>query len=91
MPRIYNIKTKNIPKEAVLIDRTTEWGNPFRIYHDGTRDQVCDKFENLVRVWKETGHPTYKKALQLLKGKDLVCHCFPERCHGETWLRVVNS
>lgn len=63
----------------VRIDRGTAWGNPFLMDADGTREEVCE--------WYEDHYMPYKKSLlnktHTLKGKILGCHCYPNRCHGD--------
>lgn len=63
---------------AVRIDRGTEYGNPFILGEDGTRDEVCDAYANHYLPHK----PSIKSKLRLLRGKVLICHCYPLRCHG---------
>jgi hypothetical protein len=67
------------------IDRASVFGNPFVMPDDGDRDAVCDLFAN--HYWP------FKRGLQAkvgnLRGKVLVCWCYPERCHGETILKAV--
>jgi hypothetical protein len=68
------------------IDRGTDWGNPFIMDVDGTRDQVCD--------WYEIHFLPYKKIrtkIFTLKGKILGCHCYPNRCHGETLKNIADE
>lgn len=65
---------------AVRIDRSSEFGNPFILGDDGTRDQVCDAYANHYLPFK----PSIKSKLKSLRGKVLICHCYPERCHGES-------
>lgn len=67
----------------VRIDRSTEYGNPFILGDDGTRDEVCDAYANHYLPHK----PSIKAKLASLRGKVLVCHCYPERCHGEALLK----
>lgn len=57
------------------------WGNPFVMPKDGDRDQVCIKH----KTWLDTTTKGKKRLQRLheLKGKMLVCHCYPERCHGD--------
>jgi len=62
-----------------LIDRNTEWGNPFELPQDGTRDDVCNNYENHYFPYK----PSLLAKRSNLKGKVLVCWCYPERCHGD--------
>jgi MoxR-like ATPase len=68
--------------------RPSKWGNPFEIGRDGNRDEVISKY----KVW------LLKKNKELLRdifvelpGKNLVCHCAPEPCHGNLLLRLANS
>jgi len=87
-PRLYNKRIdKNIPKDAVLIDRTTFWGNMFKMENENERNMVCDQFENWIKHFPGV----IKKAKKDLAGKDLVCWCHPKRCHGETLLRIANE
>lgn len=71
----------------VRIDRFSEWGNPFVMDEDGTRDEVCDWFAEKYFPFKKGLH----KKIKLLKGKILGCHCFPNRCHGETLKFVADG
>jgi hypothetical protein len=63
---------------AVYIGRGSLYGNPFVLDRDGTRDQVCDHYEQHYLPFK----PSILKSLPGLRGKVLVCHCHPQRCHG---------
>jgi len=68
-------KDKGIYKQ---IDRYSEFGNPFFLDSDGTRDQVCDGYIEYFKH-KRSLHSKVKD----LKGKVLGCHCAPKRCHGD--------
>ena len=71
----------------VLIDRTTQWGNPFRIGVDGSRVEVVSKF----RAWL-LKHPELIAAARIeLKGKRLGCWCHPLLCHGDVWAEVLDG
>ena len=63
---------------AVRVDRGTDFGNPFILGPDGTRDEVCDKYRDHYLPFK----PSIQKQRPALVGKVLICHCYPERCHG---------
>lgn len=67
-------------ERAVRIDRGTPFGNPFILGPDGDRDAVCDARRDHYLPHK----PSIHKQLADLKGKVLTCHCYPERCHGES-------
>ena len=60
------------------VDRFTDWGNPFELPKDGTRDEVCDAYALHYFPFKKSLH----SRLNSLKGKVLGCHCHPQRCHG---------
>lgn len=82
MPRVLNKYKDPIPKDAVNCMRPGPYGNKFIIGRDGTRDEVCDKFE------KEQ-LPTMD--VSKLRGKDLICCCAPLRCHCDAILRKAND
>lgn len=88
MPKVYSKRGgKKYPADAVLIDRTTKWGNPFGMVSEDQRDECCERF---IRYLDDC--PELKEAaIQELRGKDLVCWCAPKRCHGDTLLRVANG
>ena len=64
---------------SVRIDRGSLFGNPFILGKDGNRDAVCDAYRDYYLPNK----PSILKQLPEIEGKVLVCHCYPERCHGE--------
>ena len=68
---------------AIRVDRSTEYGNPFIMGDDGTRDEVCDSYKNHYLPNK----PSILKKLPSLCGKVLVCHCYPLRCHAESLIK----
>lgn len=78
-PRVLN-KHRDNTHGAVYIGRGSPWGNPFKIGVDGNRDDVCDKFESEVL-------PTLD--VEPLRGKNLVCYCAPQRCHGDSIMRKL--
>ena len=82
MSQVYNKRAGTAPRDAVYIGRGSPWGNPFVIGKDGTRDEVCDKFER---------HTLPMLDLSPLIGKDLVCYCKPARCHGDSILRAMKE
>lgn len=68
MPRVYSLRYDNIPGGAIRIDRSTKWGNPYAIGHDGTREEVLAKHAEYARL-----HPQLIAAAQKeLVGKDLL-------------------
>ena len=72
----------------ILIDRTTKWGNPFRLTGNSTEERrsVIDKYE----AWL-CSKPTLLAMLPELKGKTLGCWCKPLLCHGDVLVRLANK
>jgi uncharacterized protein DUF4326 len=69
----------------VLIDRTTLWGNPFRIGRDGNRDVVIAKYERYLPARRDL-----LARLNELRGKVLGCWCKPEACHGDVLAKYAD-
>jgi|SRR5882757_4572300 len=82
LPRVHNIRAGTAPDDAIYCGRGSPYGNPFIIGQHGDRDLVCDRFEREIL-------PTLDVAK--LKGRDLVCHCAPERCHCDPIIIKANG
>ena len=71
---------------AELIDRRTRWGNPYRITRAMKRADVIAAYaEHFARL------PHLHRDLGTLRGKVLVCWCYPERCHGDVLIDALRS
>jgi hypothetical protein len=87
MPKVYNKRTdRNIPPEAILVDRTTQYGNPIRIQGLITRIESIAEF----RVYAEERLKREPHWLDELRGKDVVCWCAPLPCHGDVLIELAN-
>lgn len=71
--------------KAVRVDRGSAFGNPFILGSDGDRDAVCDAYADHYVPLK----PSILKLIPSLKGKVLICHCYPERCHAESLIKRI--
>ena len=65
---------------------SSKWANPYRIGHDGTREQVLAKYEAYVR-----GRPDLMAALPEIAGRVLLCWCAPSACHGNTLVKLLEE
>lgn len=90
MPKVWNKRDPNCPKDAVYVGRPSKWGNPYILGKHGNRQQVVQMFCEYLRSATnlEGGVPL---AVQELRGKDLVCWCAPKRCHADVLLEVANA
>jgi len=86
-PVVVNAKTEEYD---LMIDRSSEWGNPFVITKTRNRWQVIEDYRNWLS--KQTN---LLKKIPTLSGKRLGCHCKPLACHGdiivETFNRLVDK
>ena len=74
-----------MPANSLKVDRTTRWGNPFRVGHTavhpatGRRIRVTSRAMavELFARWLRTpaGRALAKEARRALKGKNLACWC----------------
>lgn len=88
VPRLYNINgNEPIPKDAVNIMRPNEFGNPFKVGVHGPVGVCC----KLHREWVLGQPKLISRIKEALRGKDLVCCCYPKECHGNFLLIVANE
>ena len=73
--------------KATRVDRGSKFGNPFILNDDGTRDHVCDCYEHNYLPNK----PSITNSIDDLKGKVLICYCYPLRCHGDALAAMANG
>ena len=91
MPRVLNYKREDLLPGAVYIGPPipglprSKWRNPYKIGRDGTLEEVTAKFE---RHLYDSG---LINQIHELRGRDLVCWCAPEPCHGDVLLRLANE
>lgn len=85
---IHNLKREPMQSGDVRIDRTTQFGNPFLIGRDGSRDEVIAMFEarecDLI-----ARSPRRRDAVRALHDKRLFCWCAPLPCHGDVLARLA--
>lgn len=80
---VMNLRSARMQEGDVQIDRTSRWGNPFRIGPDGTRADVVRKHAVWLATQMELDEVSLEDLAEL-HGKDLYCWCAPLACHGET-------
>jgi Domain of unknown function (DUF4326) len=88
MPKVYNMRRPH-PAGGVRVDRRTDFGNPFIIGRDGTRERVIDKYE--AWIFKPQQRELRERMINELRGKDLLCWCAPDECHADIILQIANA
>lgn len=97
--RIQLKRTKGwqLPESAVKVDRTTRWGNPWRVDEHGQRQAVA-RFRLHLAVrrnppvgWSDLiGYPSDEEIRTHLAGKSLACWCPEgEPCHADVLMAVA--
>lgn len=81
-PKVHNKYHNIAPSDAVYIGRGSPWGNPYQIGVHGDRAKVIDLYKKFVLPSLD---------VSALKGKDLVCFCKPQACHGDLLLEKANG
>lgn len=77
------------PENAVIVDRTSRWGNPFTVVEHG-REGAVMLFELALLAGKDKLPFTIADVKRELRGKDLACFCkLSETCHGDILLRIA--
>ena len=100
MPQRIQLKrTKGwkMPPNTVKVDRTTQWGNPFRI---GTIDRCTGRHMDAAKTVEKFTDKLAREELAftthdvkaLLRGKNLGCWCTPGTpCHADVLLELANN
>ena len=87
MPKVLNVKdVQEFNQDMIYIGRPSKWGNPFIIGKDGNRKEVIQKYQEFVK-----NNNLITEIKKELKGKNLVCHCAPLKCHGDVLLQIANE
>lgn len=105
--RIQRKRTKGWrkPDGAVIVDRTSRFGNPFKIGDcwrsdrgDAFLEKTVNDAETAVRFFSDMldyptrPYPTLDELVTALHGKDLVCWCpLDQPCHADVLLKIMNE
>lgn len=100
MPKVWNIRDPNCPPGAVYIGRAmkgliilaetdtgngSKWANPYKIDKSHTRKMVIQSYQ----LWVADKIRSHELDIEELRGKDLVCWCAPEPCHGDVLMEIL--
>lgn len=91
-----------MPENTVKVDRTTKWGNPFKVGEDGTAHDCVQLYTGLLAglvclTAKATielqikSRAVVQSSLHELRGKNLACWCRRgQSCHADVLLELAN-
>lgn len=92
-----------MPANTVKVDRTTRWGNPFKLHGDGKpmapevavglfRRLLQDQGGFMVKVRGQAIPTTVADIRRELRGKNLACWCpLSGPCHADVLLQLANE
>ena len=95
-----------MPPDTVKVDRSTKWGNPWRIGEPGIPDaaEAVRRFTAAVKGFRSNGVFVGPQAapgsriraiidgLSKLRGKNLACWCpLDQPCHADVLLELANA
>jgi len=85
---IFNAKNVGLHlPDAVYVGRPSPFGNPYESGKDGTRADVIRMYED----WLLQQPELLAKVRTELRGKHLICWCFPKQCHAEVLMHYANE
>ena len=93
-----------MPPNTVKVDRSTRWGNPFKMHGDGYPMDAGTSVRLFQALIEKQGgyvttrpgargqtHNTVEDIRRELRGRNLACWCGPDSpCHADVLLRVAN-
>lgn len=103
MPERIQLRRSNgwrMPPNTVKVDRSTRWGNPFRVGTEGVPDAAAAVrlFSRLLEMQDQIAADhkwfvfTNGRLIADLGGKNLACWCRPgEPCHADLLIRAANQ
>ena len=89
-----------MPPNTVKVDRTTKWGNPFKVGSGCTHDYAVTLFTHMLAgniaivdspsmEEQEAYRAMIRRDAHELQGKNLACWCRPDqRCHADVLLQL---
>jgi len=83
-------------KGVVFIDKkrfpanSSNFANPYKIGKDGNREEIMNKYRDYIIKRLENDKNLIEELISL-KGKKLGCWCYPEICHGNILLELIDN
>lgn len=92
-----------MPENTVKVDRTTKWGNPFKVGEDGTAAECVELYRLLLSGYvclsgtasielQNKSRAVVVACRDELRGKSLACWCRSDKpCHADVLLEIANK
>ena len=79
-----------VGEKGVYIGRGSTFGNPYRVGLDGTRTEVIQRYREYF-YGRISSDLAFRKAVEDLAGKRLLCYCRPKACHGDVIVEYLDG
>lgn len=94
--RLSRAKGWRMPENTVKVDRSTKWGNPFRVGEPyetvAAGPLVCTSAAEAVRLFTPCAYTRRQEIVAELRGKNLACWCqIGSPCHADVLLDLANA
>ncbi len=92
-----------MPTNTVCVDRSTKWGNPFKVGPGRAQDYAVELFGRMLTGWicicdsptaeeQEAYRAMVIRDGHELRGKNLACWCRPDqKCHADVLLDLKHE
>ncbi len=70
--------------------QSSKFANPYKIGKDGTREEVIAKYKEYITKKLDNDESLVNELISF-KEKKLGCWCYPEMCHGNILLELINN
>ena len=89
MPKVWNKRDPNCPKDAVYVGRPTKWGNPYSHQNNTLAEFKVDSKAEAIEAFRDMvrADPEFQNEIVLA----LVCFCAPRPCHADILLEIANG
>ena len=89
MRYVYNKYHKDAPADAVYVGRGSPYGNPYSHLDNTKAEHRVWSRQEAIAAFEQNVLPTLD--VTALKGKALVCFCYPKSCHADSLARKANN
>ena len=81
------VNLRSWTSEVTRIDRSSKWGNPYKVGNYG-REEAIAKYKRWLWRQIKSGRITREELLEL-DDKALGCWCKPKPCHGDVLVKAI--
>ena len=89
MRYVYNKYHRDAPSGAIYVGRGSPYGNPYSHLDNTMAEHKVYSRAEAIEAFEKNVLPTID--VTALKGKALVCYCYPKPCHADLLSKKANN